>query len=266
MLVRCGVLLAVVACAAACAETPTGPTATPSAATVAIIPQTPPPVPPRSHTGPLNAVGATRFVSFGDSITYGTISSADGTMLYELPSHSYPVRLRLGLNAYHRPQTFTVINRGIPGETAAGGASRVASTLGGDRPQALLLLEGINDLGSGRSVSATLASLESILNTARLYNVPVIMATMFRTYQVEGPDGRVRENASSLVPALNSGIRQLAAGRQNVFLVELDTIFGSNRNLVGGDGLHPTEQGYEVMATAFLTVVETSFPVRGSFQ
>ncbi len=229
-------------------------------------------MPPRSHTGPNIAVGAARFVSFGDSITYGTISSGDGTMLYEVPSQSYPERLRLGLEMYNRPPGlvqgayFSVANRGIPGETAGQGASRLASVLASDRPQVLLLLEGINDLGAGRSVAATLSSLEALLNTARLYNVPVVIATMFRTYQVQTPDGRVRENAAILVPSLNSGIRQLASGRQNVFLVDLEAIFGSSRSLVGGDGLHPTEQGYEVIATAFMTVIETSFPVRGSFQ
>jgi len=237
-----------------------------------MISQTPPPVPPRSHTGPIVAVAAGRFVSFGDSLTYGTISSADGTMLYEMPSQSYPERLRLGLERYNRPPGlapgayFSVANRGIPGETAAQGTSRLPSVLATDRPQVLLLLEGVNDLGAGRSVAATLSSLEALLNTARLYNVPVVMATMFQTYQVETPDGRMRENAATLISPFNSGIRQLASGRTNVFLVDLEAVFGSNRSLVGGDGLHPTEQGYEVMATAFMTVIETSFPVRGSFQ
>ena len=30
---------------------------------------------------------------------------------------------------------------------------------------------------------------------------------------------------------------------------------------MGGDGLHPTEQGLQLMATTFLTAIEAAFPV-----
>jgi lysophospholipase L1-like esterase len=234
---------------------------------IGVIPQTPPPIPPRTHTGPLNAVGATRFVAFGDSITYGTLSSFDGVALFDIPTHSYPVRLDLGLNHYHQPQQFTVINRGVPAEAVAeGGVQRIQSVLTNDRPQALLLLEGINDLNGGRSIGATVAALDTVLDYARVYNTTVLIATMFQTYVSEAPDGRIRTNAADQVPAFNAAIRQMAAGRQNVFLVDLEPVFHGRRHLVGGDGLHPSEAGYEVMASTFLAVIETAFPVRGSFQ
>ena len=47
---------------------------------------------------------------------------------------------------------------------------------------------------------------------------------------------------------------------------DLEVVFGSNRALLGGDGLHPTEAGYDRMASAFLTAIERAFPIRGSFQ
>jgi lysophospholipase L1-like esterase len=261
-----GLLVAMlIAASSGCSQSPTAPTAVPSGPTVGLIPQTPPPVPPRTHTGPLTAVGATRFVAFGDSITYGTLSSFDGIFLFDVPTHSYPARLHLGLTAYHSPQVFSVANRGVPGEGALEGTFRIQSVLQADRPQVMLLLEGINDLNAGRSVGATIAALDTILDYAKLYNVTVLVATMFQTYEVDGPSGQ-RTNAASQVPAFNNGVRQLATGRQNVFLVDIHAAFGSNRSLVGGDGLHPTQEGYEVMASTFLAAIEAALPVRGSFQ
>ncbi len=262
-----GTAAALICLAAGCARTPTAPSDVSPGPAIGVIPQTPPPVPPRAQTGPLTAVGATRFVAFGDSITYGTLSSFDGGALFDVPTHSYPVRLGLGLDFYHAPQQFSIINRGVPAEAVAdGGVRRIASVLASDRPQALLLLEGINDLNGGRSVSATVAALDTVLDHARLYNVTVLIATMFQTYVSEAPDGRIRTNAADLVPSFNAAIRQMAAGRQNVFLVDIEPAFRGRRHLVGGDGLHPSEEGYEVMASTFMAAIEAAFPVRGSFQ
>lgn len=234
---------------------------------VGVISQGPPPVPPRISSGPISAIGATKFVAFGDSITYGTTSSFDGAFLFDTASQSYPVRLQLGLNAHHPPQTFDVRNRGIPGETAGTGSQRIQSVLAADRPQGLLLLEGINDLSGGSSVAETVGRLQTILEIARLHNVTVIIATMFQTYEIADPDdGHIRPNAATLVPAFNQALVQMAQGRQNVYIVDIHHAFGTNRSYVGGDGLHPTEAGYERMAQWFEARIEQVFPVRGAFQ
>lgn len=246
---------------AGCSQSPTGPTPTTTGSLLGPVSQEPPPVPPRANPSvAINAVGATRFVAFGDSITYG-VTSAPGDFLFDTSAQGYPVRLRLGLNTHHAPQQFSVVNAGVPGEGAVEGAARIASVLATDRPQALLLLEGINDLNSGRSIGQTVGALDTILNHARLHNVTVIIATMFQTYEVGD-----KLNAASLVPALNAGIRQIAAGRQNVFLVDIHHAFGTDRRYVGVDGLHPTDEGYDRMATWFMAAIEQSFPVRGNVQ
>ena len=233
---------------------------------VSIDPQSLPPVPPRIAINPPTALGAKTFVAFGDSITYGTLSTYDGSFLYDVPSHSYPVRLRLALNQYHAPQSFTVVNEGNPGEWAADGVQRIQRVLTANRPQGLLLLEGINDLASGQSAGATANALARIIDTARLANVTVLVATMPQTYGITAPTGEFRDNAADLVPLLNAEIRRVASGRQNVYLVDINRAFGNDRSLMGGDGLHPTEQGLQLMATTFLTAIEAAFSVRGSFQ
>ena len=211
-------------------------------------------------------MGATRFVSFGDSITYGVLSTFDGAFLYDVPSHSYPVRLRLALNQRHAPQAFSVVNEGNPGEWAVDGVQRIQRVLTEHRPQGLLLLEGINDIGLGNSVGSTANALARIVDTARQNNVTVLIATMPPTFEITTPAGEFRDNGAELVPLLNIEIRRIVSSRQNVYLVDLNRAFGNDRSLVGGDGLHPTEQGLQLIATTFLTAIEAVFPVRGSFQ
>ena len=258
---------------AACSTTPTSPSSTDrgpvisQGALAGLIPQEPPAVPPRVTAPPPTPVGASKFVAFGDSITYGTLSSYDGSFVYDVPTHSYSVRLKIALDTYHAPRVYTVVNEGAPGEWAQQGAQRIQSVLTQHRPQGLLLLEGINDLANDQSISQTVSSLGRILDVARSNNVTVLIATMPQTYETTNPTtGEYRTNARELVPALNTAIRQLASGRQNVYVVDLYAAFGTTGTYMGGDGLHPNEAGYERMASTFLSSIESVFAIKGSFQ
>jgi lysophospholipase L1-like esterase len=266
---------------AACSATPTAPSATASGPLlspgplVGLIPEGPPPVPERI-AGPVpSSLGATKFVAFGDSLTYGTLSSYDGAFVFDVPSWSYSVRLKLALDQFHpgtgNPRIYNVENAGVPGENAREGATRVQSVLNQYRPQGLLLLEGINDLGGGRSVAQAVSSLETIVNIARspTNNVTVLIATMPQTYDTcRPPDlgGECRDNAKDQIVSFNNALRQMAAGRQNVYVVDLYNSFGTDHRYIGADGLHPNEAGYARMATTFLAAVETVFGIRSSFQ
>ena len=247
----------------ACADAPTAPSAVPPAGQMSEFGQQPPPVPPRNGASVPVALGATRFVAFGDSITFGTLSSFDGLFLFDVPSHSYPVRLELGLDVHHAPQNFVVANFGNPGETVTASATftRYQNVLGSERPQAVLLLEGVNDLNLGVGQPAISNALGQMLDYATLRGMPVLIATMPRIYDtstIDRPDERI-------VP-FNDEVRRLASARQNVHIVDLYAAFGTNRSLMGGDGLHPTPEGYEVMATTFLDAIERAFPVTRTVQ
>ena len=254
------------AAAAACSQTPTGPTSAVPAAHVGALDVEQPPVPPRIAPTPPRALGATRFLAFGDSLTQGVLSSFDGMFLFDGSAQSYSERLRIGLNAHFAPQTFSITNRGISGEWAVNGAQRIQSELTTYRPQTLLLLEGINDLNNGRSISATASALGQMLDKAALFEATVLIATMPQTYQTTDSAGQVRVNSHTQIAAFNNAIRQIAAGRLNVYVVDLYAAFGSNRDLIGGDGLHPTPQGYERMASTFMSALEAVYPIGGSFQ
>ena len=225
--------------------------------------QQPPPVPPRNVQAPPGALGVTRFVAFGDSITFGTLSSSDGLFLIQVPTHSYPVRLELGLDTYHAPQSFVVANHGKPGENVSSASTftRYQSVLTSERPQVVLLLEGVNDMNVGIGQTTISNALAQMLDYATVRGIPVMIATMPRIYDtptIDRPDERI-------VP-FNDEVRRLASSRQNVHVVDLYTAFGTNRSLMGGDGLHPTPEGYEVIAATFLAAIESRFPVTRNVQ
>lgn len=269
------VVAALVALAAgACAGSPVLPTAPSSVLSRGAVPQLGAPA-ADPLPGP-TALGATRFMAFGDSITFGTVSSFDGAFLFDtVPGTEYPTQLDNLLEAGFASQDFTVDNDGLPGESAVGAVSsgRFAQRMALRRPQAVLLLEGINDLsGAGTSVGTTVNALSQMVDVARVYNATVLIGTMFQTCVSHRPDGTVRDNAAATIPSFNAAIRAMAAGRQNVHVVDVYAAFGNNCGpdgsvgLVGGDGLHPSPNGYAVMAGAFSSALRSVFAVRGSYQ
>jgi lysophospholipase L1-like esterase len=260
-----------------CSETPTSPTPSTGGLTIGGgAAQETPSVPTSIVPTPPGALGATRFIAFGDSITCGTRGQQfDSLVFLQCDETGYPEQLRAMLNAYNPAQSFFVTKRGLPGERASEGERRLVSELTelagpsvppGQRPQVLLLLEGINDMIGGVSPTRAASSVAQLVQIARVFNFTVLLATMPQTYSTVAPDGRVRENAHTQITAFNTEIRRLAA--QNVHIVDLYAAFGTNayRTLIGPDGLHPTSQGYDVMAQQFHAAILEHFPVRGSLQ
>ncbi|MGE0363586.1 MAG: SGNH/GDSL hydrolase family protein, partial [Vicinamibacterales bacterium] len=155
-----GVVLLAVA-AAQCGQTPTSPSTSGSVLSRGEAPQSGPPPTGGDSLGTINALGATNYLAFGDSITWGTTSSFDGGFLFDpCGGCSYPSQLDNLLEAAFTTQNFTVNNAGNPGEWAqqAVSSGRFQQAVNAQRPQGVLLLEGINDLNNGRSVAAVVAS------------------------------------------------------------------------------------------------------------
>lgn len=224
-----------------------------------------------------NALGGTRFLAFGDSITFGVESSFDEEEppIMAGPGDDYPAQLDGQLEAQFTAQDFVVDNFGVGGETAATAVSsgRFAQALASRRPQGVLILQGINDLNQGRSIGDTVNALSQMVSIAQLYEATVLIATMYQTcYSVDPNTGRIRENSYQQIGAFNSAIRSMAANQQDVYLVDLAAAFGNNCgpeggvNLVGNDGLHPTVSGFTRLASTFGATLRSVFAVRGSYQ
>lgn len=272
---------------AGCGASPTSPTPSPGTPTtspgtgVTTIPADTP-----AATG--TALGATRFIAFGDSITCGAESPAlPGAQAYLeqlncTPLNGYPERL-LGLLRDTVPAVqrtgLLMINRGSPGERAMPqGEDRLRRDLAelmarplGEQPQVLLLLMGVNDLASTEVTPARIASsVANMAQVARLSNLAVVVATMPQTYPGLAPSGLMRDNGHTRIVPFNTELARLVSGVPNVSLLDLYQGFGGTaaqqRGLMGVDGLHPTPAGHLRMAELFRTEIILRFPVRSGLQ
>lgn len=105
-----------------------------------------------------------RLTAMGDSLTQG----------YGLPAEDgfAPVLEAWLRNRGHEVE---VLNAGVSGDTTAGGASRIGWTLA-ERPDALIVALGGNDLLRGIDPATSRANLDAILAAAEKAGVPVLLA------------------------------------------------------------------------------------------
>ena len=179
----------------------------------------------------------TRYLSFGDSITAGTVSPAP--VLLDNPD-SYPFKLERMLRESYRAQDIAVLNYGIGGERLQQGAARLPSVLAAEKPQVLLLLQGI--ISVREIPTATNARhLRTMITDARQRGIDVVIATVMPVGA--GLEAR-QPGINAAVVALNVEIGRLAQEFGLGAPVDLYGLFRAEPRLIGRDDLHPTEEGF----------------------
>jgi lysophospholipase L1-like esterase len=200
----------------------------------------------------------TRFVAFGDSLTEGKMSLASSPMVLFTFPEAYPSKLQGMLTARYTDQTFTVVDEGLGGEKTAEGVLRLPGVLAANHPEVLLLQEGANDLIAGLgAIPRIISSLETMIRMAQGQGIRVYLAN-----QPPQRAGGLRAGGAAYVVPLNQQLVGLAQ-RDGVPLVDVYTALNAALDAnIGWDGLHPTAQGYEVMAQAFFDSIRTTLEPR----
>ncbi len=217
----------------------------------------------------------TNFLAFGDSMTAGEITvpvttttgalGQDGYPNFKLivvPSESYPTKLLALLRSrfFTQAQQFVVTNAGLPGEWAIDGARRFPGVLAASGAQVVLLLGGANDLEAlpnSTGVNNALVGLQTMIRAARARGATVMVATL----PPVRPGGRLSLPVA-LVQTVNDNIRANAAA-EGAIVVDLNAAMAASvTTLIGVDGLHPTEAGYQRMAETFSAAIRTTFEGR----
>ena len=202
------------------------------------------------------------FLAFGDSITAGVVSPPAGGLRLD-SFNAYPSRLQRGLASRYRTQDIRVINAGKGGEHVTFAFGRFNAELMKHRPEVLLLMEGTNDLdltyGSGPERAA--ATLERMVVTASSAGIdPYIMTIAPRR----------SAKYAGLVSSINNRIRSIAA-RRSVALFDVHNLLLTGPcdgaqpiPCIGGDGAHPTEQGYRLIAEELERILVARYDVESS--
>jgi len=205
-------------------------------------------------------LNAHKYLAFGDSVTAGE----DGRSLFIRPTfvdpvHSYPAVLQGQLVTSFPAETPTVSNKGKGGEFANDGVSRLLTELDAERPEALLLLEGYNDLLTyGVSAADTVINaLRTDVRNARGRGVSyIIVSTLTPPRKATGPRDRAID--ARAIQETNARLVAMVSA-ENALLVDAYTAFlGREAALVGDDGLHLTAEGNQVLAGLFYDRVRSS--------
>jgi lysophospholipase L1-like esterase len=206
-------------------------------------------------------VSGVTYTAFGDSITEGLALYRTATAIPS-PIGSYPARLHFLLSSRYAAQTILVYDEGIGGETVVQGMNRLRPVLIAEHPDALLLLEGINDLNGGGSkqIPTVVDGLKAMVQEGRSRGATVFLGTLLPQRA-----GGQRAYAPELVRPTNEQIRAMAEV-QGAVLVDVYAAFGGDAgSLIGDDGLHPNDAGKLRIAEAFFAAIRSRLEMPMSF-
>ena len=250
-------LAAILGSASACGDPPTqpGPIVNPPP------PEPPPPPPPPPPPQP-PTLGVTKVLCFGDSMTEGTTSPPFPVWTLALDPglpRSYPFKLQQLMTARYTAQTIQIFNAGWAGRRAAEDHGRFEDAMSEARPDLILLLEGANDLnapfrageGINARITETVSALEDMVRDAGRRNIPVMLGTL----PPQRPGGR-SAGAAEFLTRFNDALGAMGRAKG----AEMVDVYGQfPLSDIGQDGLHPTENGYQRLATIWLDAIKARY-------
>jgi acyl-CoA thioesterase-1 len=173
-------------------------------------------------------------VAMGDSLTSGL-----GVSMQE----SYPEQLKQLLASSGLP--FDVINSGVSGETSSGAKARVDWVLK-LQPDIVILETGANDGLRGIEPKLIEENISSIIETLLARNVTVVLTGMQMVTNL-GPE---------YLNAFNQIYPKLAEDYPVTFMPFFLKDVAARPELNQPDGIHPTAEGYTVVAKNLLPYVK----------
>jgi lysophospholipase L1-like esterase len=209
-------------------------------------------------------LAAKKFDAFGDSLTAGE----NGLPSIVDPPNAYPTKLQALFDAYYPGQGLTVVNRGEPGQRIERTLALLGSSLNSDRPDAVLLLGGYNNLtlpcspglaaspGCRDAIDFVAFGFRDCIRKAK--ESPIGVKYIFvSTLTPPGPTGAKRIDREAVIE-VNRRIRLMIAS-ERVTLVDSYPVFtGHEAEYVSPDGLHLLPPGYQALADTFFSAIQAT--------
>ena len=139
----------------------------------------------------------------------------------------------------------TIVNASVSGDTSADGLARLDWSLG-ERPDAVILELGANDMLQGLPVEAMRANLIAILQRFEEEKIPVLLAGM-RAYPSLGAE---------YVAAYDAVFPELAQQYASEFYPFFLEGVATNAALNQSDGMHPNAEGVRIIVNAMKPFIE----------
>lgn len=180
-------------------------------------------------------------VALGDSLTYGWMAKKGyHTFLDEMLHEKYP-KCRL-----------SIINKGIPGDTASGGLSRLNDDVLKYNPDIVFIQFALNDAFTGYSLSQYTNNIQRIIDKINeKLNAEIILVTSIHL---------IDKRANQIANKFYDSLEQLA--RVNKLPIAMVHTYWNKKikdgvqlkNLIQADRIHPNDRGYMLMAEAIMEV------------
>jgi lysophospholipase L1-like esterase len=188
----------------------------------------------------------TLIMAFGDSTTAGTPGFR--SPIEAPPAGAGNIESQFAHWLMRAHPGWQVANRGVNGERSGEIRLRFVHDITETTPDAAIVLAGVNDIYQGRSAESVERELEAMYSAARTARVPIVAATIV-------PYNTSTADANARMHAVNAWIRAYVADHP------LDMAFADTRSAVAAaddpdrllsspDDLHPSPDGYRLMALA----------------
>ena len=148
-----------------------------------------------------------------------------------------------------------VLNRGVNGERTDQIRARFARDVLDAKASVVVIIAGVNDIYQGRAAKVVERELEAMYDAARAAGIPVVAGTIL-PYNPAGAG----ENAR--MRAVNEWIRGYAARHAEIVFCDTRAAVSApgqpDRLVSSPDGLHPSPDGYKLMAAALEPAIDAA--------
>jgi acyl-CoA thioesterase-1 len=201
---------------------------------------------------PIMAAALITIVALGDSTTAGT--PAFKSPIEAPPTGAGNVESQYAYWLMQAHPDWRVLNRGVNGERTDQIRARFARDVAAAKPDLVVIVAGVNDVYQGRSTASAERELEAMYDAARAAKIPVVAGSII-------PFNAATSEQNARMHELNAWIRDYAAHHADVVFCDTRAAVAApgapDRLVSSPDDLHPSPNGYRLMANALETTIRT---------
>jgi lysophospholipase L1-like esterase len=192
-------------------------------------------------------------VALGDSTTAGT--PAFRSPIEVAPNGAGNVESQFAYWLMKTNAHWRVLNRGVNGERSDQIRARFARDVINERPSVVIIIAGVNDVYQARGADVVERELEAMYTAAHAAKIIVVAGTII-PFNIATPDQNARMHA------VNDWIRSYTAVHADVVFCDTRAAVAApgqpDRLVSSPDDLHPSPEGYRLMAVALEPAIKTA--------